>query len=231
MRDDGELNHLVAERVWAETFKALGQECADVYFNELNKMGVLGVIMPSFAIIHDEARFGENLTNGLTDNWQFIAKSLRVAHALNGDVLLKFGILSLVFRRFDSQKADFDFYKKFCQDLKIPKQYQGFGEYLLTNFDKLQNFERLTDEQMFELIKPSLKDSQKLNLALTAIKILQLAKQQIFVQTSIQKLNNISINSINGERLATLKGKAIGDEIDNLRKSALANLLNSVELS
>ena len=231
MRDDGELNHLVAERVWAETFKALGQEYADVYFNELNKMGVLGVIMPSFAIIHDEARFGENLTNGLTDNWQFIAKSLRVAHALNGDVLLKFGILSLVFRRFDSQKADFDFYKKFCQDLKIPKQYQGFGEYLLTNFDKLQNFERLTDEQMFELIKPSLKDSQKLNLALTAIKILQLAKQQIFVQTSIQKLNNISINSINGERLATLKGKAIGDEIDNLRKSALANLLNSVELS
>ncbi len=84
---------------------------------------------------------------------------------------------------------------------------------------------------MFELIKPSLKDSQKLNLALTAIKILQLAKQQIFVQTSIQKLNNISINSINGEHLATLKGKAIGDEIDNLRKSALANLLNSVELS
>ncbi|MDR5866571.1 polynucleotide adenylyltransferase [Halomonas koreensis] len=51
--DSGELDHLVAERVWAETEKALGEPWPDVYFQALHDCGALAVLMPELAA--DEA--------------------------------------------------------------------------------------------------------------------------------------------------------------------------------
>ncbi|MBB3230336.1 polynucleotide adenylyltransferase [Halomonas stenophila] len=45
----GELAHLVAERVWAETEKALGEPWPDVYFQVLHDCGALAVLMPELA--------------------------------------------------------------------------------------------------------------------------------------------------------------------------------------
>lgn len=42
----GELGHLVAERVWAETEKALGEPTPAVYFRTLDECGALAVLMP-----------------------------------------------------------------------------------------------------------------------------------------------------------------------------------------
>lgn len=42
----GELGHLVAERVWAETEKALGEPTPAVYFRTLDECGALTVLMP-----------------------------------------------------------------------------------------------------------------------------------------------------------------------------------------
>ncbi|XKE47468.1 polynucleotide adenylyltransferase [Halomonas organivorans] len=45
----GELEHLVAERVWAETEKALAEPWPDVYFQALQDCGALAVLMPELA--------------------------------------------------------------------------------------------------------------------------------------------------------------------------------------
>lgn len=45
----GELSHLVAERVWAETEKALGEPWPEVYFQVLAGCGALAVLMPELA--------------------------------------------------------------------------------------------------------------------------------------------------------------------------------------
>lgn len=45
----GELGHLVAERVWVETEKALAEPWPEVYFQALDDCGALAVLMPALA--------------------------------------------------------------------------------------------------------------------------------------------------------------------------------------
>lgn len=47
-----ELKHLVAERVWKETERALGEQSAHAYFELLNQVGALAEIMP---VLHGQA--------------------------------------------------------------------------------------------------------------------------------------------------------------------------------
>src|SRR5690606_31657640 len=46
MVEAGEVDALVAERVWQETEKALGESCPDVYFQVLRDCGALRVVFP-----------------------------------------------------------------------------------------------------------------------------------------------------------------------------------------
>ncbi|MGR2739768.1 polynucleotide adenylyltransferase [Billgrantia sp. Q4P2] len=67
----GELSHLVAERVWTETEKALGEPEPAVYFRSLHDCGALPVLMPE--LVEDEAEFEralarlDSLPRGLPD--------------------------------------------------------------------------------------------------------------------------------------------------------------------
>lgn len=215
IRDAGELNHLVAERVWAETFKALSEPCADKFFDSLANMGVLGTIMPSLSIMLDEAKY-----SGM---WEIIGKSLQLANL--EDKLVKFGLLSLVFIRFDSQSVDIDFFRQFCQTLKIPKNYQIFAEFLLMHFQQLQTFNQLTSNELFDLITKSgwLKETHTLQTALTCIMIYQTAKQQVFLHHAKNTLNNIKAKDID----PTLTGRAIGEAINAKRQAVLSDMLES----
>ncbi|MGR4069378.1 polynucleotide adenylyltransferase [Halomonas sp. LR3S48] len=55
----GELSHLVAERVWTETEKALGEPEPTVYFRALHDCGALAVLMPELG--EDGPAFGSAL--------------------------------------------------------------------------------------------------------------------------------------------------------------------------
>ncbi|MGO2414507.1 MULTISPECIES: polynucleotide adenylyltransferase [Cobetia] len=49
MVESGEVSHLVAERVWKETEKALGEASPEAYFQLLDELGALAVLMPALA--------------------------------------------------------------------------------------------------------------------------------------------------------------------------------------
>ncbi|WP_106477442.1 polynucleotide adenylyltransferase [Phytohalomonas tamaricis] len=49
MVESGEIEHLVAERVWQETEKALGEPCPQAYFTVLKTCGALEVLLPELA--------------------------------------------------------------------------------------------------------------------------------------------------------------------------------------
>lgn len=215
MRDAGELNHLVAERVWAETHKALSEKSSDSYFDSLATMGILGAVMPSLSMMLDEAKY-----NG---NWEVIGNSLQLAN--REDNLLKFALLSLVFVRFDSQFVDLDFFSQFCQSLKVPKNYQLFAEFLLKNFKQLQNFNQLPSDEIFDLIAKSgwLKEMPTLEDALTCTMIYQTAKQQVFLHHAKNTLNNIKAKDVD----TNLTGKAIGEAILQKRRLALTDMLQN----
>lgn len=214
MRDDGELNHLVAERVWAETRKALSQAWADVYFDSLENLSVLNVIMPNLAktFEDDKANFEQTF-------WQRTAISMRLAHQFNLDETTRFALFATVFLA-DNHINNLS---QFCQNQKIPKALQQFSEFFIQEFDTLTKFNTLNSEQLFDLIKRAnlLKDKEKIVQALLCLHLYQMACEQITLDKIIKTLQPISAKDVDKE----LSGKAIGEAIDTLRLTALHDLV------
>ena len=56
---DGEANALIAERVWTETEKALGEPCPDVFISVLRDCGALKVVYPEIDALFGVPQPGE----------------------------------------------------------------------------------------------------------------------------------------------------------------------------
>lgn len=205
MRDDGELNHLVAERVWAETRKALMQDWGDVYFDSLADMGVLGTILPDFA---------QAIENN--EKWQLAKNGLRLAHEFNLDEIGCFALICTVFPEAEAVH-------EFCKNLKVPKAHTQFASIFLTQLENLQQFNHLSSTAMFELLKAThaLKQPATLQQLLTVSKIYQLAVERWQLDNILQALQPIGIQDVD----KNLKGKAIGEAIEQLRLEKLKEIL------
>ena len=88
---DGEANALVAERVWTETEKALGEPCPDVFISVLRECGALKVVYPEidalFGVPQPE-KWHPEIDTGIH---QLMA--LREAVRLGGGVAVRFAVL------------------------------------------------------------------------------------------------------------------------------------------
>jgi tRNA nucleotidyltransferase (CCA-adding enzyme) len=88
---DGEANALVAERVWAETEKALGEDRPDVFIQVLHDCGALKVVYPEI-----DALFGvpqPEKWHPEIDTGVHQLLSLREAVKLGGGVAVRFAVL------------------------------------------------------------------------------------------------------------------------------------------
>ncbi len=88
---DGEANALIAERVWTETEKALGEPCPDVYFTVLRECGALKVVFPEL-----DALFGvpqPEKWHPEIDTGVHLLMALRAAVKSGGGVPVRFAVL------------------------------------------------------------------------------------------------------------------------------------------
>jgi tRNA nucleotidyltransferase (CCA-adding enzyme) len=88
---DGEANALVAERVWAETEKALGEPCPDVFISVLHECGALKVVYPEIDALFgvpQPAMWHPEIDTGVH---QLLA--LREAVKAGGGVAVRFAVL------------------------------------------------------------------------------------------------------------------------------------------
>jgi tRNA nucleotidyltransferase (CCA-adding enzyme) len=88
---DGEANALIAERVWAETEKALGEPCPDVFVSVLRECGALKVVYPEI-----DALFGvpqPEKWHPEIDTGVHQLMALREAVKLGGSVAVRFAVL------------------------------------------------------------------------------------------------------------------------------------------
>lgn len=88
---DGEANALVAERVWAETEKALGEERPDVFVQVLHDCGALRVVYPEIDALFgvpQPAKWHPEVDTGVHQ-----LLSLREAVKLGGGVGVRFAVL------------------------------------------------------------------------------------------------------------------------------------------
>ena len=88
---DGEANSLVAERVWTETEKALGEPCPDVFISVLRECGALKVVYPEIDALFgvpQPAKWHPEIDTGVH---QLMA--LREAVKAGGGVAVRFAVL------------------------------------------------------------------------------------------------------------------------------------------
>lgn len=214
MKAAGELSHLVAERVWSETSKALTQTWSDIYFDTLFQLNVLDVIMPKLY----------QASNDNPSQWQLMLSSLRMAGEQQADNVMKFALIATCFKSHQHHNNPTTEYLEFCQGLKVPKNTERLGLFILEHFDELKNFDHLHAEQLFELLKltNSLKDTSLLEQALQVVHLYQRVKQTALLATIKTQLTQISAKDVASE----LTGKQIGEAIDKLRLQKLEEILN-----
>lgn len=214
MKAAGELSHLVAERVWSETSKALTQAWSDIYFDTLYQLNVLDVIMPKLY----------QASNDNPSQWQLMLSALRMAGEQQADNGMKFALVATCFKSHQQHNNPTTEYLEFCQGLKVPKNTERLGLFILEHFDKLKNFDHLTAEPLFELLRltNSLKDTSLLEQALKVVHLYHLAKQTALLATIKTQLTQISAKDVASE----LTGKHIGEAIDKLRLQKLEEILN-----
>ena len=214
MKAAGELSHLVAERVWSETSKALTQAWSDIYFDTLYQLNVLDVIMPKLY----------QASNDNPKQWQLMLSALRMAGEQQADNVMKFALVATCFKSDQQLNNRTTEYLEFCQGLKVPKNTERLGLFILEHFDELKNFDHLTAEQLFELLRltNSLKDTSLLEQALKVVHLYHLAKQTALLATIKTQLTQISAKDVASE----LTGKQIGEAIDKLRLQKLEEILN-----
>ena len=206
MKAAGALNQLVAERVWAETLKALSQDWADLYFNWLNRLSVLDAVMPALSQV------------ACQKNWHPALAALRLAGQFQADTLIKFALLATVFC--PSYLTDFE---QFCTEQKVPKAFSQFAAFFIHHLPALDGISTLTPNELFELFMAAnaLKDTARINQALTASHIYQLSSQLNLIKKLQQELSCICAKDV----CPTLQGKQIGEAIEQLRRQRLADIV------
>ncbi len=214
MKAAGELSHLVAERVWSETSKALTQVWSDIYFDTLYQLNVLDVIMPKLY----------QASNDNPSQWQLMLSGLRMAGEQQADNVMKFALVATCFKSHQQHNNPTTEYLEFCQGLKVPKNAERLGLFILEHFDELKNFDHLTADPLFALLRlsNSLKDTSLLEQALQVVHLYQQVKQTALLATIKTQLTQISAKDVANE----LTGKQIGEAIDKLRLQKLEEILN-----
>lgn len=133
---DGEAAALVAERVWAETEKALGEPCPDVFIRVLRDCGALAVVYPEIDALfgvpqpekwHPEVDTGEH---------QLLA--LRAAVKLGANVATRFAVLvhdlgkgvtpaDILPAHHGHEDAGVALVERLCARVRVPNQLRELG--------------------------------------------------------------------------------------------------------
>ncbi|OBX73080.1 hypothetical protein A9308_01145 [Moraxella atlantae] len=221
MQATGELAHLVAERVWLETHKALREARADTFFTRLQDLGVLVDIMPDFAAALTQAQ--------ARGDWQTLAAAFRLyqqtRYHTDINTVASLAIVSLIFLTPSvTQATDFaaQRFEQFAQGLKLPKAYRQFAMLLLSQWQYLLNFDSLTAADRLALFKRfnAPKNSDGLRQALQIVNLWHMARQQMALDAQLAAVECVSMADI----APNLTGAAIGHALDAVRVARLAQI-------
>lgn len=199
----GELEHLVAERVWKETQRSLMQQNADVYFSTLAKLNCLDLILPGFNRQAQQS---------------FALPSLKQAEdklALHQRWAL---LLCDVFAQLQLKgTADrIDYIERIEEQLKLPKQLSQFASGLVFFADFCHNYQRLNAEQILSALKTTklLRDDKLLTEYSACFDFVASTFEPELGKTVKQLLG--AIQAIDNREFIEqgLSGKAIGDAIE-----------------
>ena len=195
IKKDGELNHLVSERLWLELTKVFKENTYYKFFNILSDLDVLKNLFPE---VYDHRHLLIPLSiNNLSEKYQFC-------------------LLSSIFYTYENK------FISFCERLKVPKEYEKLGHFVLSHFDDLIDYVGLDPFDKFILYEKSglLKQSNLMFDALEFInyyKIINDKNELLEIQTVLKEISADSVSP-------NLKGNEIGAAIRQKRIDKLYQL-------
>ena len=128
IKKEGELNHLVSERLWSELTKVFKENTYYEFFNILSDLDVLQNLFPE---VYDQRYLLIPLSiNNLPEKYQFC-------------------LLASIFYTYE------DKFISFCERLKAPKEYEKLGHFVLSHFDDLIDYTNLDPINRFALYEKS----------------------------------------------------------------------------
>lgn len=156
----GELSHLVAERVWKETEKALGEREPQLYFEALQELGVLTLLFPELADMVDVPQPPVHHPEG--DVFTHTMLVLKRAAQLGFDLPVRFAALTHDFGKAHSyrtkgnlhghESAGIAIIEAFCERLRIPSKLRDIGVLTSENHLLSHRFFELTAKTVQTLI-------------------------------------------------------------------------------
>jgi|TARA_R100001244_G_scaffold1671_1_gene2794 tRNA nucleotidyltransferase (CCA-adding enzyme) len=160
LKNKGELNHLVPERVWLETEKALGEKHPELYFEALQGLGIFPelermVNVPQPANHHPEG-----------DVFVHTMLVLKRAADLNFNLEARFAALThdfgkaLSFKKHGNlrghEREGVAVIEAFCERLKVPNRFRDVGVLTSDNHTLCHTIDQLRPQTIHKLIVTNL---------------------------------------------------------------------------
>ncbi len=132
----GELSHLVAERIWQETEKALRTDSPAVYFQTLRDCGALAIIMPEIDNLFGVPQTAEYHPE--VDTGVHVMMCMEQAARLSDDTVVRFATLLHDLgkavtpkdqwpRHIGHEQLGLPLIDQFCARLRVPKKYRAMA--------------------------------------------------------------------------------------------------------
>lgn len=211
----GELGHLVSERVWAETEKALSEPTPAVYFRTLEECGALAVLMPE---LMSESR-GKLLNESQSSLVQALERLQQLPESLDDMAVWRWGRLVEALGTAERSAL--------AERLKLPNTYRQAGELLAGTRELTHRAGHLDRVQTAEAIMSWLdaidawRRSERITplVAIVALDSPRLAAQ---AEAGWQAASAVQARALVGEGF---KGGELGQELGRRRLQALAAAL------
>lgn len=196
----GEIDSLVAERVWKELERALAEKNPEQFFQVLAHCDALTILFPSIHI--------NNL--GL--------KILAKASVTTEDVSIRFAVLV-----HDLKLEDI---RKLCERYRVPRSYCELALLVAGNFSCYQSMPSLSSLELLNLFKTIdvYRREDRFKKFLVACEIITEEKHSQFLINAYQAIKDINIQSLLDEGFS---GKVLADKINQERLKAIEKLFRA----
>lgn len=162
MVDNGEVSHLVPERVCAEMFKALDTSSPHVFFEVLRQCGALSVVFPEIdalfgvaqrADYHPEVDTGIHVMMCLADAAKRETTRLTRYAVLCHDLGKATTPADILPSHHGHEARGIDIAKAMSNRLKVPKKYREIGMKTAQFHTHVHRFDELTPQSILKLFK------------------------------------------------------------------------------
>ena len=219
MVQDGEVDYLVPERVWAELVKALQTDRPAQFFKVLHGCGALTILFPEIEALYDGQPAGHGQSG--PDNLRL----LNHAEDLEGPTELRFALLALALSRVRGAEATASDLEALCARYKAPHEYRDLALLVARHDADLDRCLDLSPAQLMALLEDcdALRRPERFTQALRVCRAVQ---RSAWPQERYLKDCLAAALGVNAAALVEqgLQGPEVGKALQGLRIEAIAGV-------